>query len=378
MGRREINVSNSNIDHGRPSPRRLVRRASAIGLLLSAGILGALTQTGTAAALTPASVSFFTGGSGAAGWVTGQDRPGETDNQAILLTAPDASSYGGANILGVGSTPPATPPSYWYKSLQSGASGGSPRLVIEFSDGGNIQLRPLNLIAGVWSFEDGAGSDWDSNGGSCPFVYEHTYAQVLACHSGATVTDAFVVVDQFGNFPSGLSVYIDDITYDGLVVTAGPAPCDPADRDNKADAKDAGGAVDGLCPVTLTTVVEPHTSDHPGSSFRDEATVSDLPDRDGRDIELPTGTVTFFLCGPTQVTSAGCPSGGTQIGKPRKVKDDTATKSDAAKGALTKAPGTYCWRAVYSGDVNYLPAVETNATSECFTITGGRSTPTPS
>jgi hypothetical protein len=53
------------------------------------------------------------------------------------------------------------------------------------------------------------------------------------------------------------------------------------------------------------------------------------------------------------------------------VKDDTEIKSSAARGALTKTPGTYCWRAEYSGDVNYLPAVETDPTSECFTVSDG-------
>lgn len=359
------------IDHGRPQRGRLARRASATALLFSAGLLGALAQTGAAGALAPAGVSFSTGGTGVAMWVTGQDAPGETDNQAIELSAPDGSSFGVANIMGVPATAPSTPPSFWFKSLETGNSGGSPRLHIDFTDGGSMELRPLTLTANAWTFEDGTSNDWDNNGGTCGFVYEHSYANDLACHTGATVSDVVMIVDQFGNFPGGLTVFVDDITYDGLIATVGPPPCDPTDRDNAADAKDPGGAVDGLCPVTMTTTTEPHRTDHPGSSVRDEATVSDSPDRDAKDIASPTGTVTFFLCNPTQVTSAGCPTGGTQIGKPRKVKDDTDTKSDAAKGAATRAVGTYCWRAEYSGDVNYLPVVGTNATSECFTVTAG-------
>jgi hypothetical protein len=94
------------------------------------------------------------------------------------------------------------------------------------------------------------------------------------------------------------------------------------------------------------------------------------PDDDAPGSPTPTGTLTFFLCGPTEITAAGCPVGsGTQVGKPQKVKDDQPTKSPAAK---PRTPGKYCWRVHYSGDAHFAPADATNATTECFTVTTER------
>jgi hypothetical protein len=83
----------------------------------------------------------------------------------------------------------------------------------------------------------------------------------------------------------------------------------------------------------------------------------------------PTGTVTFFLCQPFQVTPGGCVSGGAQVGA---VKTLTATGSEATSSSTSDATantrifGKYCWRVAYSGDANYLPASHTDNATECF------------
>src|SRR5262249_17535951 len=81
----------------------------------------------------------------------------------------------------------------------------------------------------------------------------------------------------------------------------------------------------------------------------------------------PTGTVAFFLCQPATVIANGgsCASGGAQVGAAKQLSGGQAI-SDASTD--TTAPGTYCWRAEYSGDGSYDPASHTNATSECFTV----------
>ncbi len=79
----------------------------------------------------------------------------------------------------------------------------------------------------------------------------------------------------------------------------------------------------------------------------------------------PTGTVTFFLCDPTQTTGAGCPAGGTNVGS--QTLDASGEATSPAASGLTML-GSYCWRAVYSGDTIYNPGNETNAGSECFTL----------
>ena len=85
----------------------------------------------------------------------------------------------------------------------------------------------------------------------------------------------------------------------------------------------------------------------------------------------PTGTMTFFLCNPSQVTSGGCVSGGTQVGNPVQISSGSAS-SDKASGSLLATVGKYCWRAAYAPDADgskfYNAGSHTDATDECFTV----------
>jgi uncharacterized repeat protein (TIGR01451 family) len=149
-------------------------------------------------------------------------------------------------------------------------------------------------------------------------------------------------------------------------VLAGSAAC--AKTGDRSQVVAAAGT--GL--VSIATHVEPRTTDHAGSSFRDEVCVDDASGADDAPgVAGPTGTLTFFLCNPIQVAAFGCPVGaGTQVGKPRKVEDnDLMIKSPAVK---PKALGTYCWLVHYSGDASFAPADSTNATTECFTVTASK------
>src|SRR5262249_10331855 len=113
---------------------------------------------------------------------------------------------------------------------------------------------------------------------------------------------------------------------------------------------------------TVATTSNPNTTGLlAGTSVTDTANVSGPAGA-----VTPTGTVAFFLCQPAQVTAAGCPSGnGTQVGAAKTLAKGSAT-SDAP--TTTNTPGTYCWRAQYSGDNNYAAASHTDATAECFNI----------
>ncbi|HXJ80394.1 MAG TPA: IPTL-CTERM sorting domain-containing protein [Candidatus Methylomirabilis sp.] len=114
-------------------------------------------------------------------------------------------------------------------------------------------------------------------------------------------------------------------------------------------------------PSSTTTQSNPSNTDvQAGSSVSDSATVSGTG-------PTPTGTVTFFLCGPAQVTSAGCPTGGTQVGTSKTLSNGSAT-SDSTNN--TNTPGKYCWRAEYSGDTTYTGSSHTDAIAECFNVPG--------
>jgi len=83
---------------------------------------------------------------------------------------------------------------------------------------------------------------------------------------------------------------------------------------------------------------------------------------------VPTGTVTFFLCAPPQVTGSGC-AAGTQVGGPKTLVAGAATSGSSS---ATTTAGKYCWRTAYAPDSTsqgvYVAATHTNATTECFVV----------
>ncbi|MFL5797025.1 MAG: hypothetical protein ACJ77A_03710, partial [Actinomycetota bacterium] len=77
-----------------------------------------------------------------------------------------------------------------------------------------------------------------------------------------------------------------------------------------------------------------------------------------------TGTVTFFLCGPT-VSATPCTTGGTPFGPV------TLSGGQATSPAMSpSAPGTYCLRLEYIPDATalYSEGQSTSTTNECFTV----------
>lgn len=109
-----------------------------------------------------------------------------------------------------------------------------------------------------------------------------------------------------------------------------------------------------------------------GTQVTDHAIVQALQPGDG----TPTGTVTFFICNPSQTTGGACPSGGDQVGNPvttQGISGSNPPASSADSDAVTvNQTGTWCFRAVYTpggaNGSNYTGS--SDATSgECFTVT---------
>jgi hypothetical protein len=187
------------------------------------------------------SVSFFVGRIGPLH--PGQGNWDNTDSSdedsfSMRLVVPEGgtpangfSSFAGINFHHVPPIAPVNPPSFDFKPNRSGLSGGSPRLVIRFSDGGNINLRPLTWEANVWKSEGDLNStavedpasatNWDNNGGTCGFMFQQTYATVRACHAAAVVTAAFIVTDS-GWLNGPYINWIDAIQYDGQIISEPP------------------------------------------------------------------------------------------------------------------------------------------------------------
>ena len=150
----------------------------------------------------------------------------------------------------------------------------------------------------------------------------------------------------------------------------GDAPCFGSILTETRSSAETDAQLKDFALGDFNTCVPPDIETESSASsadFGDE--VSDTATFSGSNGEV-TGTATFFICTPAQVTSAGCPSGGTQVGDPVTIDNESATSDGYTVGTTAAAAGTYCWRVEYDPDQgsNYLAASHTNDDSECFTV----------
>jgi hypothetical protein len=124
--------------------------------------LGVAALAGAASAAPTASngskSAFFTDGNGAASWVNNNNSVGQSN--VIQLSSPNGTSYGGfvghgidgvaiGNITALSYDFQVTTPKW------TSGGGGSPRLVVDLSDGGSLALNPVApLVSGTWVHMD--------------------------------------------------------------------------------------------------------------------------------------------------------------------------------------------------------------------------------
>jgi hypothetical protein len=163
-------------------------------------------------------IKFFSGKQSDAHW-TPKDSADANKQSVELEVGPIVGeSFAGLELNHVEGTPaPAREPRFFHKEDRSGPSGGSPRLVMLFSDGGRIELRP-DQWSTSWQFvgEGDGDGNWDSNGGACGFQYDVNYEQALACHPDAVVTSAFMVTDSNWLYAGGYTNWVDRLQYNGF------------------------------------------------------------------------------------------------------------------------------------------------------------------
>jgi len=80
----------------------------------------------------------------------------------------------------------------------------------------------------------------------------------------------------------------------------------------------------------------------------------------------PTGTVDFYLCGPSDGISS-CDTSGDLVAEDVALSDANPAVAESGDVAVTEV-GDYCFFADYSGDDNYDPSGD-DGTNECFTVT---------
>jgi hypothetical protein len=191
----------------------MLKRGSICLLVLAAAGLFAATV-----AAAPATSEFGNGK-----WAP---HSGNNSQFGFVTSSDETGTFGGFSIADFPSDPDDVDAlSFDYDSSVNGASGGSPRLVVQFDDGDAV-LRPLTLSADTWATIDGmTGNNWDSRGGTCGFRFAASWDDVVACHTGATITGVWVVNDSGWLYPDGITVTFDNVTVNDEVAS-GPGNAD--------------------------------------------------------------------------------------------------------------------------------------------------------
>ncbi|HXG26867.1 MAG TPA: DUF11 domain-containing protein, partial [Candidatus Binatia bacterium] len=278
---------------------------------------------------------------------------------------------------------------FWFFQDDIGISGGSftgghlpgdVLIVSEYSNGGVVS----EICAYVWDPADDGDNvanpgncDLATNGSNLDLVAAGVACDVadgtfeICARTNAASTDApWTFLNKDGSTDFGPGQFFEG----GINLSdmfGGDAPCfgtflaeTRSSDQTDAQLKDfAFGDFDTCVPPTINT-----TSSHSTRDFGQQ--VTDTANLSGSNGPV-TGTVDFFICTPTQVTSGGCEgNAGTKVGSTKTIASGTATSDPYTIGLTSAAVGKYCWRAEYTPDdeSNYKEGSHTNSTTECFTV----------
>jgi hypothetical protein len=247
---------------------------------------------------------------------------------ACLFTAPSAFAQGGS------STTTSTPGS---ASIPLGSSNSDSATVTGTGDG---DVAPTGTVA---FYACGADSTGCTPSGS-PFDTE----TLNGTDNPATVTTQTPFTPAAAGTWCFAAVYSGDSNYSG----------------SSDETSDECFTVNGS-----TTVSKPGSSRIALSGTNtDSATVT------GSDASVdPSGTVSFYECGPTPSAQPCTPTGSPFD---TETLNGTSNPSTVTSVSITpSAAGIWCFAAVYSGDSNY-PGSSDETTDECFTVTEAPSTTT--
>jgi uncharacterized repeat protein (TIGR01451 family) len=276
----------------------------------------------------------------------------------------------------------------WERTATSGTQG----YAIEISNAGsNVAAdgtpQPNRASGGNVFYISSQGSSPPAFNSACTYSSQSNYGQTCTT-SNASVTAAINTAsmsDPLNNTtqPAGafFEVALDVTTLTGIAPSCpGPSAATVYLRSITGQTKDGNlkgymaplsVAPDSTCvPPPITTTATPGGSTNlPGTAQHDTVSVND-------GTNAGVGTVKFFLCSPSEVTTNGgdCTKNGTQVGSAVTLDASGNGTSGIVNGASTPndlAPGKYCWRAEFTAGANdhhFLSGSETNSDSECFTV----------
>ncbi|HEV8546055.1 MAG TPA: DUF11 domain-containing protein, partial [Candidatus Limnocylindrales bacterium] len=260
---------------------------------------------------------------------------------------------------------------FWFfqNNVDLGAGGnftgvhavGDVLVLSDFTNGGSISQIKIY----EWN---GSGLDLVASGAECDVPGDHEACAVV---NAATEDAPWPYTDKDGNhdFAPGAfyegGINLDDIFPNGAPCFSGFLAETRSSQSTSAQLKDfALGSLSTCAPPTIETQVSDASVDF-GGSVTDTATLS------GENGPV-TGTVEFFLCGPS-ASAPDCSTGGTQVGGAVDIVNGEATSDAYTVGTTAADAGTYCFRVEYTPDASseYLAASHTNQTTECFEVLAG-------
>ena len=207
-----------------------------------------------------------------------------------------------------------------------------------------------------------AGAECDVSGPDGEF-------DVCAVVNAGTETAPWPFVNKDGATSFGAGQFFEGgINLDELF--GGDAPCFSGFLAETRSSQEVEAQLKDFALGTLNTCEPPEIETQVSDSIIDMGeSVTDTADLTGND-PLPTGTITFHLCGPAASAFPDCSTGGTIISTETLVNGlATSDPFTADSGADI---GYYCFRAEYTpdanGELNYEAGAHTNLTSECFRV----------
>jgi uncharacterized repeat protein (TIGR01451 family)/LPXTG-motif cell wall-anchored protein len=272
----------------------------------------------------------------------------------------NGTSFAGFWLLknnGVGCNPPG--------SFTGGHTNGDILVVSDYTNGGGTQdVSVYKWVGGNTANSTTANLQLIASGGVCDGGGND---DVCAIANSATITTPWAPTSHDTNTFVETGIDLTNVLGAGGCFTTFLAETRSSDQ-LTATLKDyAGGQFNTCPPAPLATQATPGGSNVAlGTSVTDVATLTAVGGR-----PVPTGTVEFFLCQPSEVTvNVGCDDGdGTQVGGAITVVNGQA---ESASTSDTNVTGKYCWRAEYTpdtaGSLEYVASSHTNFGTECFTV----------
>jgi hypothetical protein len=255
-------------------------------------------------------------------------------------------------------------------------------VISEFSNGGTVST----IVVYKWDSSVSGNLDLltSGTGAKCTTNSLQAYCGIVNPADGTASPWPFL--DKKGNttfaqgefFEGGINLSDEDINLDGQCF-ASFASETRSSTSTTAVLKDFVLGGFGRCGSTTVTTPKQSdgTTDIPAGGIGLNATTGKVSVRDSAAVSVsggnvaPTGSVAFWLCGPTATESEDlCAAGGTSVGSTDIAAGNTSNPVTVVSPLATvSSAGRYCWRAVYSGDAaKGIPSSSDSSATECFVV----------